>query len=176
MSIFASAMQSGMSTLSSLTGNSAASQEAFNAAYNVHAGRLASASAKNAAEKNISAIAQDKIISNLNIKLQQSQAEAMKSVGAAFAGVEGGSVEDGMYVVQSSAENLVAANNQQADQETEEQLARVNQSAATLASSRDTKIGTANAIIGGLSNFELSDLKMAKDIKKAGGISKLWSD
>lgn len=177
MSLYAQAAQSGVSTLALVaSGSNAESEAAKAAAYNNQARRIAAAGARSAAERNISAIAQDKIVSNLNVRLRQSQAEAMKTLQSAFAGVEGGSVEDSNYVVQAGAENLVAANNQRAEQATEQQLARVNQSHSAMLSVTDEKISTVDRVLQDLGSFELSDLKMAKDIKQAGGITKLWSD
>lgn len=177
MSIYAQAVQSGMTTVGlMMSGKNGETEAARISAYNAQAQRIAASGARATAEKNISAIAQDKIISNVNIRLQQSQAEAMKSLQAAFAGVSGGSVEDSAYVVKSQAENLVAANNQNAQQATEQQLSMVSKSHSAMLSVEDSRISTADAIFKGLSSFEMNDLKIAKDIKDAGGITKLWSD
>lgn len=177
MSIYMQAAQSGMSSLAlAMSGSNAETEAARTSAYNSQSRRLAASSARSAAEKNISAIAQDKILTNVNIRLQQSQAEAMQAVQAAFSGVEGGSVKDTVYVTQSSAENQVAANNRQADQAIEQQKSQVGSSHSAMLSVEDQRVSTSDAILKGLGSFELNDLKIAKDIKDAGGISKLWSD
>lgn len=175
MSIYMTAVQGGINTLGLMAGGGNAETEAARtSAYNNQAARIASAGARAAAEKNISAITQDKIISDVNLRLKQSQAEAMKTLQSAFAGVEGGSVEDGTYVIQSEAENLIAANNSRSQQSVEAQLALVNQSHAAMLSVNDTEESTFGKVLGSLGGFELSDLKMAKDTSD-GGISKLWT-
>ena len=177
MSIYMQAVQSGVSSLAlAMSGSNAETEEARIGAYNAQSRRIASSNARSAAEKNISAIAQDKILTNVNIRLQQSQAEAMQSLQAAFSGSEGGSIEDTVYVTQSGAENLIASNNRQAKQATEQQKSQVSGAHAAMLSVEDKKISTSDAVIGSLGSFELNDLKIAKDIKDAGGISKLWSD
>lgn len=176
MSLYQQAAASGMSSVAlAISGSNAETEAAKASAYNAQAQRLLSAGAKSAAEKNISAIAQDKIISNVNVRLQQSQAEAMQTLNAAFAGASGGSVADSVYVIKSGAENLVAANNQKAEQATDQQLAQVNKAHAATVSVRDQRISTSDAIMRGLSSFEFSDIKMTRDISEQ-GISKLWSD
>lgn len=177
MSIYVQAAQSGINALSlAMSGRNAATEAARTAAYNAQTQRIAASSARSAAERNISAIAQDKILSNVNIRLQQSQAEAMQTLQAAFSGSEGGSVDDSLYVVQSSAENLVAQNNRQAKQAIEKVKAQVGNAHSAMLSVEDQRISTSDAILQGLSSFELNDLKIAKDIKDAGGLTKLWSD
>lgn len=177
MSLYVQAAQSGISTIGlAMSGKNAETEAARIGAYNAQAQRLAASGARAAAERNISAIAQDKIISNVNIRLQQSQAEAMQTLQAAFAGVSGGSVEDSAYVVKSGAENLIAANSAKAEQATEQQLAQVSKSHSAMLSVEDEYISTSGRIAKDLGQFELNDLKIAKDIKDAGSITKLWSD
>jgi len=124
--LYGQAVQSGMGSLSlAITGESAQTIAAYNEAYNKQAQKYATLDAKNTAESNISAINQDKILSNVQIQMNQQEAEAAAQVSAAVAGVEGSSVDAGMYQIGANASMQVAQAEAKADQLTEQQLANV---------------------------------------------------
>ena len=125
--LYAQAIQSGMSTLNLMAGgDNAGTIAAYNEQYNAQYKKYTALDAKNTAESNIAAINQDKILSNLNIQMNQQQAEAAAQVSAAVAGVEGSSVDAGMYQIGANASMATQAVKAEADQLTEEQLANVN--------------------------------------------------
>lgn len=125
--LFAQAAGSGIGTLNLLAGgNDAASLAAYNESYNAYAQKSAALERKNAAETNIASINQDKILSNVQIQMNQAEAEAAAQVSAAVAGVSGSSVDAGMYQIGANASMASAQVEAKADQLTEQQLAEVN--------------------------------------------------
>lgn len=125
--LYGQAIQSGMSALNLMAGGeNAETIAAYNNAYNSYATKFATLDVKNAAEDNISAISQDKILSNVAIEQSQSEARAAAMVSAAVAGVSGGSVDAGMYQIDVNASMQKATVNARAAQLTEQQLAQVN--------------------------------------------------
>lgn len=125
--LYAQAIQSGMSTMNLLAGgDNAGTIAAYNEAYGAQYKKYVALDAKNTAESNIAAINQDKILSNVQIQMKQAQAEAAAQVSAAVAGVEGSSVDAGMYQIGANASMAVAQVEAKAEQLTEQQLAQVN--------------------------------------------------
>jgi len=158
MAIYAAAVSSGMGAAQELlTGSSAQSTAAFNAAYDAQARRLAAASLKNTAEKNISAIKQDKILTNSAIQMKQNAAEAMIKVNAATSGVEGGSVDDTIYSTEANESFAINRNKRQADQAIEGQLAKVNSAQASLLSVRDEKISATGNLLKAATSLDSGD-------------------
>tara|TARA_R110002020_G_scaffold131052_4_gene293049 strand:- start:1727 stop:2260 length:534 start_codon:yes stop_codon:yes gene_type:complete len=124
--MYAQAITQGIGAIHVATGgDNAGTIQAYNEAYSAQAQRYATLDAKNAAENNISAINQDKILSNVQIQMNQQEAEAAAQVSAAVAGVEGSSVDAGMYQIGANASMQVAQAEAKADQLTEQQLANV---------------------------------------------------
>lgn len=167
MSLYASAVQSGISSLATYA-NSEGSAE-FASAYNKAASRIRAASAKNAAERNISAVRQDKILTNTKIQLKATQAEAMQRVQNAMAGREGGSVNDTLSEIGKSEAQMIQSNEKVARQQEESLLASVNSSQGALLSVRDEKYSMLGSTLDVLSGFEFSDLKLTKDL------AQMWS-
>lgn len=162
MSIYAHAMQVGvqaLATYADLEGSAA-----YADAYNKTSARLRSASAKNAAEKNISAVRQDKILTNTKIKLQATQAAAMQKVQNAFAGNEGQSADTVIGEIDKTASQMQQANEKQSRQQEESLLASVNNSQGALLSIRDSKESFASGLLNMFSAFEFSDLKLTNDL------------
>lgn len=125
--LYAQAISSGISTLNLMAGgDNAGTIGAFNDAYNQQYKKYHALDAKNTAESNIAAINQDKILSNVNIQMNQQHAEAAAQVSAAVAGVSGSSVDQGMYEIGANASRQKQSVEAQADQLTEQQLALVN--------------------------------------------------
>ncbi len=127
--IFAMAVNAGLGLMgTALGGDSAETVAAYNREYQTYARKTAALDARTTAEKNISAINQDKILSSVAIQTNQAEARADALVGAATAGVSGGSVESVRYGIDANASLQVQAMEAQADQMTEQQLAIVNSS------------------------------------------------
>ena len=127
MSMYASMAAQGISAIHVATGgDNAGTIAAFNESYGRASAKYAQLDKINAAESNISAIQQDKILTNTQIKMSQEQAEAMAKVNAAAAGVSGGSVD---AVMQGFAGNAAMARQRaeaKAAQLTEQQKAGIN--------------------------------------------------
>jgi hypothetical protein len=79
-----------------------AGRSAFNTEYANTMRKINLRSQQAKAARNINAIRQDTILSNLELQLRQKQAQAQVMVSAAAAGVEGGSVDDVIYSTQSN--------------------------------------------------------------------------
>jgi hypothetical protein len=160
--MYASAVQTGLSTIANYA-NVRGSPEFANA-YNNAAARFRSASAKNTAERNISAVRQDKILSNTKIKLQATQAEAMQRVQNAMAGREGGSVNDTLSEIGKSESQMIQSTEKVARQQEESLLASVNAAQGALLSVRDEKISMLGSALDMFSGFEFSDIKLTNDL------------
>jgi hypothetical protein len=125
--LMAQGVSSGLNIINLASGGeNAGTIAAYNEAYNAQAQKYATLDAKTTAESNISAINQDKILSNIDIQMSQQEAEASAQVSAAVAGVSGSSVDAGMYQIGANASMQVAQAEAKADQLTEQQLASVN--------------------------------------------------
>ena len=153
--LYASAAQSGISALqTALSGDTAATVAAYNTEYSRISNSYAALDAKSTAESNIGAITQDKILTNVQIQLNQQQAEAAQQVSAATAGVSGQSVDAGIYQTGANASMAVAAAEAKADQLTEQQLAAVNSAQTTYSSipaKQETKANYGAAVLSGVS-------------------------
>ena len=175
MSMYVQAMQSGMSMAAlAITGESAETKAAYNQAYQVAAQKASIQSAKQTAQLNVAAIAQDKITSNTQIQMAQDQAEALAIVNSSAAGIEGGSVEDVIYETEKNAAFATNSANQKADQATESQLNMIGSQSSALLAIEEPTISYAGELLEAFSSFELKDLKTHKAIAKD-GISSLWS-
>lgn len=167
MSLYASAVQSGINSLGTLV--DAEGSGAWSSAYNATASRLRSASAKNAAERNISAVRQDKILTNTKIQLQATQAEALQRVQNAMVGREGGSVDDTMSEIGKTEAQMIQSTEKVARQQEESLLASVNSAQGALLSVQDEEFSLLGSTLETLSAFEFSDIKLTKDL------TQLWN-
>ena len=147
--LYAQAISQGIGAIALMAGgDNAQTIAAYNAAYNASGAKYAALDAKSTAESNISSIAQDKILSNIAIQMNQQQAEAAAQVSAAVAGVSGSSVDSGMYQIGANASMQVAQAEAKADQLTEQQLANV--SNAQTGYNNVPKVDTPSALAGAL--------------------------
>lgn len=149
--MYAQAVMQGMDTLNLLAGgDNAGTIAAYNEAYSAEASRYAAQDALHTAEQNISAIEQDKILTNVNIEMNQAQAKAQEQVNAAAAGVSGGSVDAVMYGIDANASMQKQQNEARADQLTEQQLANVSSASMGMSSALNAvpQSSTTDAIIG----------------------------
>ena len=146
--VYSMAVQEGMSALESLiTGSNAKSRAAFNAAYANESARIAGRNRMNAAQRNLAAIRQDKILTNKSIQLQNTQAQAMTKLSAAVAGVTGNSVEDVSQQQDTNTAFAMANNAKQAEQLSEQFLATINGTNMQLSSIQDKKITVAGELM-----------------------------
>lgn len=130
--LYAQAITTGISAIHVAGGgDNAGTINAYNTAYNSQYQKYSALDAKTTAESNITAINQDKILSNVAIQMNQQQAEASAQVSAAVAGVSGSSVDTGMYQIGANASMATAHADAKADQLTEQQLAGVNNAQTT---------------------------------------------
>jgi len=163
MSIYAQAVQSGVSSLQLMaTGENAATKAAYNQAYQIASKRINIAEAKHTAELNVSAIEQDKVLSNTHIRLQQDQAEANAIVNAAVAGVEGGSVDDVLYDTERNEAMAIHANKQRTEQQKEQQLAVIGTQQSALLSIEEPDIDYFGNLLQAFSSFELDDTDISE--------------
>lgn len=162
MSVYAYAIQSGVESLAKFANLEGTAEYAT--AYNNAAKRFRMASAKSAAEKNISAVRQDKILTNTKIQLQASQAEALQRVQNAAGDREGQSADTVIGEVHKTAAQMAQANEKSSRQQEESLLAQINESQTSLLSVRDPKNSFASGMIEAFSSLEFSDLKLTKDL------------
>ncbi len=162
MSVYAHVLQTGvqaLATYADLEGSAA-----YANAYNNAAARFKAADAKNVAERNISAVRQDKVLTNAKIKIQATQAEAMQKVQNAVSGNEGQSADTVIGEIHKTANQMQQANEKQSRQQEESLLASVNNSHGALLSVRDSKESFASGLLSMFSAFEFSDLKLTNDL------------
>ncbi len=167
MSLYMQSVQSGMSSLQLLaTGSNAATKASYNEAYKVAASRFNMAAAKQTAQLNISAIEQDKVMSNTQIRINQNQAEANVIVQAAAAGVEGGTIDDIVYDSKKNEALAVASSNKQAENAKESQLAQIHGQQSALLSIDEPEVDFVGNLLSSLGSFELGDLDIADAFAK----------
>lgn len=160
MALFGAAMQSGMSSLQLLaTGSNAQTDAMYNAQYAATIARVNAANHKVAAEGKIAAVKQDKILSNTNIQMQQSQAEAYARVNAAAAGTAGTSVEDSIYATENNAARQVGGVNQRAEQQIENAKAQVYTAESAMNSVVEPEASYAGDLMSAFSNVTLDDIR-----------------
>lgn len=158
-----------------LTGSNAGTKAAFNAAYAAQSSRLAAAARKNAAEKNIAAIKQDKILTNLAIQNRQDEAEAFARVNAAAAGIQGQSVKDVIYETEKNESFAIASNRKRSEQLVENELAKINNAQAALLSVEAVDISTTGELMRAFSSLELKDFKTSEALQEDGiSLKALW--
>lgn len=163
MSIYAQAVQTGMEAAATFLDPKGSA--AYANAYNAQAARYRAASAKNAAERNISAVRQDKVLTNTKIQIQATQAEAAQKVQAAALGREGQSVDTVLGEVGKTASQMVQANEKSTRQMEESLLSQVNNSHGALLSVQDHEPSFGSELLKNLSSFQFSDLKLTNDLQ-----------
>lgn len=163
MSIYAQAVQSGVTSLELLaTGSSAATQQAYNQAYSEATQRANVLAVRQTLQKNIAAVQQDKVTSNTAIQMKQDQAEAWAKVSAATAGVEGGSVDDAIYDTKKNESFALQASQREADQKIAGLATQVGNQTSSYAGISNTELSMTGDLLQAFSSFELSDLDIAE--------------
>tara|TARA_R110002020_G_scaffold39742_3_gene117749 strand:- start:5021 stop:5551 length:531 start_codon:yes stop_codon:yes gene_type:complete len=175
MSIYAQAVMSGMGALEVLAtgGNAqtrAAYDESYNETYSAVASRHAAGRAKVAAEKNISGIKQDRILTNTMLGMKQAEAEASARVSAAASGVTGGSVDQVIYETHKNESHRVAENMRQSEQAIESEKSKVDSSQRALLSVNPVygEVSYVGDLLSAFSSFELGDLEIAEALANRG--------
>ena len=135
-----------------------AEREAYDQAYSAAARRSDAMNRIFAASRRISSIKQDKILSNVDIQMKQNQAEAEAKVAAAFAGVEGGSVDAVIYQTESNAAHRVAETRKKADQSIENELTAAYNAQGVMLSTTEAKSSYMGTFAEGLSSLDRGDI------------------
>ena len=135
------AMQQGMNLAVQMSQgtDSPAGVAAYNAEYNTRMQRYALQDAKIAAERNITAVRKDKILTDSNIQLQQNTVESQIRANAAWVGATGGSVESVVYDTESAEARRMADNAQAAKSATEGQLTQIRSASLSISALQETK-------------------------------------
>lgn len=163
MSIYAQAVQTGVTSLEILaTGSSAATRAAYNTAYAEAAQRANILSVRQTLQKNMAAVQQDKVTSNTSIQMKQDQAEAWAKVSAATAGVEGGSVEDALYETEKNEAFALQASQRNTDQQMANLGTQIGNQTSNLASVQNTEESLFGDLLTAFSSFESSDLDITE--------------
>lgn len=162
MSIYAATASQGVSSLNLMMGGKDATTiAAYNTAYSGVMKRFAAADAINAAEANISAINQDKILTNLSIEMSQQDAQAQLQVNAAAAGVHGGSVDAASQMIDVNATTQRMQIEAEAENLTEQQLAGVYSASLGMSSIPEVQVTSpVDVVLSMASQVEASDFGM----------------
>lgn len=137
---------------------SAAGVAAFNAEYNKRMQRYALQDSRVAAERNITAIRKDKILTDANIQLQQNTVEAQIRANAAWVGAEGGSVDAVVYDTEANAARRMADNAQNAKNATEGQLTQVRSASLSIDAIQETPTPSLGAeLLNAFSQYSVDD-------------------
>jgi hypothetical protein len=114
------AVQSGIQFASGLAGvESAETVARYNSEFQSYSSKLAASRVRTNASRNINAVNQDRILSNVKVAQQQDEAEAAIRVQAAASGVNGGSVEAALYQTEANESFAIAGNKRKAEQSKE---------------------------------------------------------
>lgn len=163
MSIYAGAIQQGAGFANlALGGTTAETANAYNSAFQTLSGKMAASRARSAAERNISAVMQDKVMSNTKIRQQQDEAEAMARVSTALSGAKGASVEATLGQTKTNEAHALSASNKAAAQAIENSKAGIYNANMQMQTNVEVPKSTvAGNLMNALSSFEMNDLKIA---------------
>ncbi len=164
MSMYMQAVQSGVQFASLAAGvESAETIAAYNAEYQSVSSKMAASRARSAAERNISAVNQDRITSNTKIKQAQDEAEANAKVSAALAGAKGASVEAVVQQTEVTEAHALSASNKAAEQQIENLSANVYNSSMQMQANVEVPETTiAGSLLNAASSIELSDAQISE--------------
>lgn len=177
MSLYTATMQQGAAiVIDGYFQSKEGARNAYNKAYADAQRRTNVQNAKIQAERNISKIKQDSVLSNVQIQLQQRQAEADIISSAATAGVKGGSVDNVIYGTESSAAMARSRVNAEADQAIDYQKAAVSSQQATLLALESPKDKNYLGIALGSLAEGISNRESLLNENVGNQIDKLWSN
>lgn len=147
-----------------------AADAAYGTAYQNAANRLAGRNRKVATERNIAAVKQDKILTNKQIELNQTQSEAMVKLAAAVSGVTGGSVQDVQYMTEVNKVNAQRSSTRESDQVVEAMKAEVQAAHAGTLGIQDDKISGIGNVLNKFGQIDTKDWKeFGKELDLFGG-------
>lgn len=151
--LYAAAMQEGVASLEIMfTGSNAKTRAAYNEAYGAQAARIASRAKIRSAQRNLAAVQQDKILTNREIQVRNTQAQAMVKLSAAVAGVTGNSVDDVAHMNEVNQQRALSNNERQAEQLSDQFLNQIQSATAQSLGIQDRKISYGGDLISSLSN------------------------
>ncbi len=161
MPIYGAAITSGISALSlAFTGESAETTAAFNVAYATAARKASIIETRHAAQLSIAAIQQDKITSNIKIRMNQDQTEAWAKVNAAVAGVSGGSIDDVVEQTEADAVYAQAAAERQAEQRIDTLGSQIVSQTSSLGAVQEPIVDNGlGSFLQGISTLSLDDVE-----------------
>ncbi len=137
------AISAGMSMVGSLMGNAKKRKQAAAQAYNDEYARVSNQYAVmeqiGDIQRNMAAIQQDKVLSDVTIGMKQDQAEAQMKVSAAVAGAKGSSVENSIQQSEFNEQQALSGNKRQTEQAMESELANMGTASKALYSIGDAK-------------------------------------
>lgn len=163
--MYAMTVQQGATSLQlALTGENAFTKQAYNAAYASTAQRLNAADARVAAERNIAAVHQDRILSSTVVRAKQDEAEAQARVNAAVAGVRGQSVDDFIRSTEDNEARKLREVQGAGEQSIEDQLSKVMGAQSALLSVEDQDISVTGEMLKMFSNVSQEDLKAGYEV------------
>jgi hypothetical protein len=140
-------------------GNSAATAAVFSREYQKRKNNYAAMDARVAAERNISAVRRDKLLTDTHIQLKQNQVEAQIRANAAWIGAEGGSVDAVIYDSEANAAWRKADNAKKAASETSGQLHNVRSAAMSVDHSRGAGTPSLGAnLLSAFSKYSVDDM------------------
>ena len=140
--------------------NSAATAAVYGREYQRRKNNYAAMDARVAAERNITAIRKDKILTNANIQLQQNLAEAQIRANAAWVGAEGGSVEATVYDTEANESRRMADAAKKAAGDTEGQLTQVRNASLSIDRTREASPPSLGlSLLSAFSNYSVDDLR-----------------
>lgn len=158
--LYSMAIQEGMSSLEiAISGSNAKTREAYNAAYSNQARRIAGRNRIGAAQRNLAAIQQDKILTNNQIQIQNTHQQAMTKLSAAVAGVTGSSVDNVKQQVNTNTVFAMQSNERKAEQMSDQFLAEIQGSTASTLGIQDKKISDIGELMTVAGNISLDDYK-----------------
>ena len=164
MSIYAGAIQQGGAFANlALGGRTAETANAYNSTFSTISAKMAASRARSASERSISAVMQDKVLSNTKIRQNQDEAEAAARVSSALAGTRGASVDATIGQTKINESLATAASNKAAEQAKENAKAGVfNATMQMQTNIQQPKSTIAGNLINALSSFDMGDLATAE--------------
>lgn len=163
MSGYALALQQGTQLAVELAtdhSKSAATLAVFDREYGRRMKNYAAMDSRIAAERNISAIRRDKILTNANIQLQQNSVEAQIRANAAWVGAEGSSVEATVYDTEANESRRMADAAQEAKNATEGQLTQIRSASLSIDHSREASPPSLGlSLLSAFSEYSIDDYR-----------------
>lgn len=164
MAMYAMAVQSGIQFASGLAGvESAETVARYNSEFQSYSSKLAASRVRTNAGRNINAVNQDKILSNVLVAQRQAEAEAAIRVQAAASGVSGGSVEAALYQTEANASFAVAGNKRKAEQSKETLRTEVYNATMTMQNNiRHSEPSIVGNLLNAASKIDVNDLRIGE--------------